>query len=159
MRWLARFAAWATLFAIPCWALMGPYQKGLMAATRAVLAIGGLDPEFTEATVAAPLEIGIYAALCLASRNVSSRRRTRALLLGIPALMAGDVLLCALVVVVFMLTYQHPEALRISFRVSVYLLESIPWTNACVVWLALLGRDEFPLMKQGAPRRGAPLVT
>ena len=148
MRWIARFAGWATLFAIPCWAIMGPYQKALGGLTSAILSVVGSNVEFTEVALVAPFDLAVYAALCVASVHVPWRRRRRALLIGIPALIAGEVGAAMIVIAVFMLTYRDPAALQSSSRFTGRLLESILWVNAAVVWLALLGADELPAMHE-----------
>jgi hypothetical protein len=161
MRWIARFAGWVSLFAVPCWAIMGPYQRALGGLTAAIVSVAGLNVEFTEVALVAPFDLAVYGALCLASANVSWRRRRRALLVGVPILIAGEVACAVLVICVFMMTYRVPEALQSSSRFTGHLLESIPWINASVLWLVLLGADELPALdvfhRGRSPRnKGAP---
>ena len=156
MRWILRLAGWATLLAVPAWGIMAPYQKALGAATSAVLSLIGWNVEFTEVALAAPFDLAVYSALCLASVHASWRRRRRALLLGIPLLIAGEVAGAILVIAVFLLTYRDPAALEAGSNLTGRLLESIPWINASALWLAFLGAEELPQLAGAAAKRKAP---
>jgi hypothetical protein len=163
MRWIARFAGWATLLAVPCWLLSEPYQKALGAVISGVVSVIGWNVEFSEVALAAPFDLAVYAALCLASVHMSWRRRRRALALGIPLLIAGEVASAILVMVVWMMTYRNPAELAASSNYTGRLLESIPWINASALWLALLGAEELQALgihftRGGAPSQKAPSV-
>jgi hypothetical protein len=154
VRWIGRFAGWATLLAVPCWLLSEPYQKALGALISGVVSLIGWNVQFSEVALAAPFDLAVYAALCLASVHVSWRRRRRALALGIPLLIAGEVASAILVLGIWMMTYHNPAELEASSNFTGRLLESIPWINASALWLALLGAEELQSLGIGLARAG-----
>lgn len=140
---------------------MGPYQKALGAVISGLISLFGWNVEFSEVALSAPFDLAVYAALCLASVHVSWRRRRRALALGIPLLIAGEVASAMLVLAVWMMTYRNPSELEASSNFTGRLLESIPWINATALWLALLGGEELQRLGIGlahvdAARQKAP---
>jgi hypothetical protein len=142
--------------------LAGQYQRALGALISAVLSLIGWSVEFSDVALAAPFDLAVFAALCLASVHISWRRRRRALVLGIPLLIAGEVASAILVMAVWMITYRNPAELEASSNYTGRLLESIPWINASALWLALLGAEELQALgirfTRGAARQEAPSV-
>lgn len=148
MGWMARVAGWSALMAFPCWFVMPHYQRMLAALTALALEAGGMRVQFEDVMVAAPFDLALFAAMCLASLRVPRRRRLRSLALGIPILVAGEV---AVVVAVVLLTVASAASAPVSTaRVADYLGESIPWVNAAAVWLVLFGKDELPQFGRAA---------
>jgi len=160
VRWIGRFAGWATLLALPSWWLMEPYQHALGVLIAAVSSLIGWNVEFSEVALAAPFDLAVYAALCLASVHTSWRRRRRALGLGLPILIAGEVAGPMLMIAGWMMTHKIPAELEATTKFTGRLLESIPWINATAVWLALLGAEELQALgirfTPGAARQKAP---
>jgi hypothetical protein len=97
-----------------------------------------MQVQFEEVTVAAPFDLALVAAMCLASLRVPRRRRFRSLLTGGLALVTGEVLVVSAVVILSM------GGRASSGRLADHLLESIPWVNAALAWLVLFGQEELP---------------
>ena len=87
MRWLLRLAVLATLLAPLCWLASHWYSHALAVAVNHVLAFFGTRLNLASANVAAPFDLGLFVALCLAAQRAPLRVRVRALLVGIPVLM------------------------------------------------------------------------
>jgi hypothetical protein len=153
MSWLARFAGWSALLSAPAWLLMPAYQRALGRLASLTLRLGGLEVEFDEVMVAAPIDLALFAAMCLASLHAPRPRRFRALLMGLPLLVVGEI--AVVVVVVLLSLAAHPGAAAASHtsRAGEYLTESIPWVNAALAWLFLLGQDELPELSRPAAKR------
>lgn len=149
MGWLARAAAWSAGLGLPAWLLMPFYQRMLASLAGLVLEIGGLRVRFEDVMVAAPLDLALYAAMCLASLRVPRPRRVRSLLTGGLVLVAGQVVV---VVAVVLLTVAGQSGGGTTARIADHLGESIPWVNAALAWLILFGRDELP-QPGGVPRK------
>ncbi len=140
-----RFAAWATVLALPAWMVSHVYQQALAAAAARALALVGQRVEVLEAAVAAPFDLAVFAALCLASRKAPAAPRRRALAIGLPIMMLLEVLTVALGIAVTLPFRSDPAALETALRVTGSLVETIPWVSAALVWLVLLGRWELRL--------------
>ena len=148
MAWWARLAGWSALLAFPAWLLMPPYQRALASLAGLALEILGMRVQFEDVMVAAPFDLALFTAMCLATVRAPMRRRWRSLAIGIPVLVAGEV---AVVVAVVLLTVAaRSTAPAATAHVADYLGESIPWVNAAVAWLVLFGKDEIPELG-GAP--------
>jgi hypothetical protein len=154
MKWLGRFILWSTLLAIPCWLISHGYQRALARAASLVFAACGQTVAIDDIEVMAPFDLGIFAAMCLASLTAPWLARRRALLVGVPILVALEVLTVVLGIAVYMVWPQNSKQLEASLRLTGYLIESIPWVSATVVWLLLLGAWELPLAPQ--PPRARP---
>ncbi len=156
MKWFLRFVVWATLLAVPCWLAFPFYQRGLAAAVSLTLTSLGQPIRLARVDVAAPFDLGIFAALCLASRRAPARARARALAIGLPALAIVEVVTVSAAITIIRSSTTpegpSPDALRAGF----YLADTIPWASAALVWLLLLGPWELPLARAAAQmtRRG-----
>jgi len=145
MIWLARFLAWATLLSIPCFLLMKPYQSALAQVAMGFLSALRL-PVALELRLQEPFNLGIYAAMCLASVRSSMRERMRALVVGVPALaLFGLFTVVAVIGGYRVVTGSHgADADNATTRWILSAIETIPWVSAPALWLALLGRRELP---------------
>jgi hypothetical protein len=143
MTWLLRFLAWATLLALPCWLVSRPYQRGLGAAAGALLVLAGHAVEVQDVQLQAPFDLGIFAAMCLATRRAPRRERARALGLGLPLLAALEALTVAVGIGLIVSAPARREAQDWAQRLSGYALETVPWVSAAFLWLALLGAWEL----------------
>jgi hypothetical protein len=158
MMWLARLLGWATLLAIPCFLLTTPYQHALASLAMGLLASAGA-PARIEVDLHEPFSLGLYAALCLASRSSPLRHRLRAVTLGLPALAAWGLLAVLAFVVANRLATGHAGGDGgVASRFIETMLETVPWVSAPALWFVLLGKWELPRTLHGTPsphRRGA----
>ena len=153
MKLLLRTLLWATLFAVPCLWLSGPWQFLLARMTEWVLALFRQSVSMDEVQVMSPFDIGLFAALCLASSAATWRERRRAILVGIPILVAVEVGVLALSTVPALLSRgaaADPDSGPARF--GSYTIESIPWVSALVVWMALLGSRSLQPLLEAATR-------
>ena len=92
----------------------------------------------------APFDLGIYCAMCLASRNAPPLAQRA-------ALERGGLLVVALELFTLIAAVLLYRALPTSagesggLRVTEYVIEFVPWASAIVVWLIMLGAWELPL--------------
>lgn len=155
MKWLLRFLLWATLLSTPAVLVSGVWQRGLAQVARAVLAMLGQDVLIEEVQVMAPLDLAIFTAMCLATTAAPWRARRRALAIGLPALVGLEVVTVVAGVGVSMIWPEKSPGRETSLRLTGYLLETIPWVSAVVMWLLLLGAWELRLPVAPAPARSA----
>ena len=155
MKWLLRFLLWATLLSVPCAFVSHGYQRGLAQVAMAVLAVFGQGVEIEDVQVMAPFDLAIFAAMCLSSLSAPWPARRRALLIGIPALAGIEVLTVVAAIAVSMAWPEGSSGLAASLRLTGYLIETIPWVSAAVVWLLLLGAWELRMAPEPARARGS----
>jgi hypothetical protein len=149
--WWARFFGWAILLSAPCWLLADVYHRGLRAVAALVLGVRLPPPGSGEIEVHATQVLGIFAAMCLASMRAPLRRRLRAVLLGVPALMVIE-LLAGIVAIEAGVLAQRGSGL--PGPLLAFLGEALaapPWLAAPVLWILLLGAHQLP---QGLVPRG-----
>jgi hypothetical protein len=148
VKWLLRFLVWATLFSVPCAFVSHAWQRGLARVAMAVLAAAGQGVEVDEVQVMAPFDLGIFAAMCLASLGAPWAARRRALLVGLPALATIEVLTVVAGIGVTLLWPENSPQLRASLRLTANLIETVPWVGAALVWLLLLGAWEIRFLPE-----------
>jgi hypothetical protein len=157
--WVLRFAGLATLLAPVCWLTSAFYQRWLAAAVNLVLALAGRPLDLGRVDVAAPFDLGLFVALCLASRRAPRQARVRALLVGLPFLVLVEVLGVAGSVAIMLHFRDQPGAAEIAFRAGFYLSDTIPWLGAGLAWLWLLGPWELPVAAPRARGQGGGSAT
>ena len=143
MSWLLRFIGFATLFAIPAFFLSGPWQAVIGRIASAMLEPLGIHVELSVVEIMAPFDVGIYAAMCLASRRAPAQARRRALEWGIPIMIALEVLTVAAAIALYFALARSGESAAVRTMTS--LIEFVPWASATTVWLVLLGAWELPV--------------
>lgn len=145
MKWLLRLLAWSTLLAFPCWLAMPRYQAALMGVVNQILTIFYADRVTVETLdLAAPCELGLFVALCLAGRRAPRRARRFALMAGIPAVVAAEVLLIVAGMVLNMSFPLSGPAAERALRLNMYLIHTVPWAVPILMWFWLLGGWELP---------------
>ena len=162
MKFVARALGWATLFAVPCWLAMGPWQRVVAHAATAAMATAGYPWALKRLNIYTPCDLGIFLALVLASVAATRRQRLLAVLRGIPALLVLEVITAVLGAV--QITLQQPPLTesRAAIRSLLkYVIESALLWGPILAWLALLGRYQLPALfaPPGDARmtgRGAP---
>ncbi|HEY2953647.1 MAG TPA: hypothetical protein VGK89_00180 [Candidatus Eisenbacteria bacterium] len=159
MKWLLRFLLWATLLAVPCFLVSHGYQRALARAAGAVFAAVGQGVEIDDVEVMAPFDLAIFVAMCLASFSAPWAARRRALAIGIPSLVAIEVLTVVAGIAAYMVWPGQARPLETGLRLTGSLMETIPWVGAAGVWLLLLGAWELRFLpaagKPGAKHRAA----
>ena len=141
--WLLRFILWASLLALPCWWVSDPWQAGLASIVSTPFAWFGMQIEMMQFNVSAPFELGLYAAMVLASRRAPRKRWRRAWWIGLPIVLAVE----ALTVtgsMALVLASGNRSMFEVTMRIMPYLIETIPWVAAPLTWLVMLGPWELP---------------
>lgn len=141
--WLPRFIVWASLLAVPCWWISTSWQSALAAVASAPFAWFGMRIEMLAFNVSAPFDLGLYLAMVLASRRAPARRFRRAWWIGIPVILAAEVITVSGAMALVLLS-GNQDVFRMTMRIMPYLVETIPWVAAPLTWLALLGSWELP---------------
>lgn len=141
---IARLLAWATATAVLAWAIAPAYQPWLAALANHVLQAVGASVRLQRLTLPVPYDLGLFLALCLASTRAPRSARTGAILVGIPTMVALEVLVVVAGVTLESWCRGHAVAAEIGARVNSALLHSVQLTNALLVWLLLLGHRELP---------------
>src|SRR5439155_16407275 len=95
LKWLLRFSFLTSLFFPPCYFARGLYQSLLTKSALFVLAILHVNVQFENLVVNEPISLGLFAAMCLASRTAPPGERLRAIVIAIPQLAVLTVLLLA----------------------------------------------------------------
>ena len=146
-----RFLVWAVVLSVPCWVLADAYHASLRAATSFLLGISLARSPAGEIEVHATQVLGIFAAMCLASVRAPVGRRLRAIIVGLPVLF-GIELFTGVIAIRSEIIAQSGGGLPpwlLKFRDQA--LIAPPWLGAPLVWLLLLGRWEFPVLRPGGP--------
>jgi hypothetical protein len=158
---IVRLVAWVTVAALLCWTIEPVYQRQLAALVNYVLHALGQRVRLQALILPVPYDIGLFIALCLASTGASWRQRIRAILIGAPVMTGLEVLTVVAGISIEWWCGMHTVGAEVGRRINVALLHSIQFTNALLVWLALLGHREpaivAPLAGRGRRRAaGAP---
>jgi hypothetical protein len=151
MRLLVRFLGWATLLVIPCWLASPPYQRFTAQAATAAMAEVGFPWILRSVNIFAPCDIGIFAALVLATTSAPRRARVTALLKGIPVLLVVEVITAVFGCVQITLRQPPQSEAKDQIRTFlIYVIDSALLWSPLLVWLTLLGPGEMA----AAQRRG-----
>lgn len=148
--WSARFIAWAAVFFCVYWMSSDRYQQGLTAVLQLCLPAVGLgEVVIDRVQIYAPSEIGVYAAMCLASVRTPWRRRLGALAIGAPLLAALELVavLGMAAAAVHLPKHVGPGVAR---RLADFPVNTVLLVDASLVWLALLGATEIPFLRSGS---------
>jgi hypothetical protein len=142
MRWMFHFFAWTILFAVPCYLISSPYQRILAAAVGDLLTLAGRRVEVFQLQVYAPFDLGIFAAMCLASLNAPLAARKRALLLGLPFLVGLEIVTVLAAAGPALIFRGSPDDFPV--RLMRYTIETVVWISGPSVWLLFLGAWILP---------------
>jgi hypothetical protein len=138
-----RFLVWSSLLGPAGWMASGPYQQWLSAVVRALSAAMGHRIRINELEVYAPVEIGIFLAMCLATSGVRVASRMRAAVLGVPILILLEIAILLLASLPVMVGGAGSNGEGPLGDLVHYFLKSIVWVDAGLVWAVLLaGRFE-----------------
>jgi len=148
MRWLLRFLAWTTVLAPPFWLMSDAYHRALATTTFRILGIPSDQLVLRPPEIPASHVLGVFSALCLASTRAPLARRLTALLLGLCAMVAVE-LLTGVLAIHWALSTAGASSTGWAQRVRDHLTALPAWIGAPVVWLLLLGRWELPRATRG----------
>jgi hypothetical protein len=138
--WFLRLAAVATALAIPCWLLAPFFRAGLLRAVNGVLGVVvGPAVQLEALEMDTPFDLGLFASLCLATRQAPASRRRFALLVGIPIMLVLEVVVVVSGVLLMIFLPQWGAAVESAERLGSYVMRTVQWVNAPLLWLALLG--------------------
>ena len=156
MKALLRFTAWATLAFVAAWFVAHPYQRLLAGLAGRIVAPPGTEIEWVDLEIFFPYDLGVFAALCLASAWTPWRRRLRALAVGGAALVAVE--LAALVVAMKLLLAtagQPPEQTEATQRLVIGVIRLVGLAAAGCAWAYLLGWERMPQLVEALAARNA----
>ena len=140
MRWFAKAVLYATLLAWPGHLLAAGYQSLLLALTGVVLGTRLAQPTDRAVDLSAANVLTIYVALCFASDFAPWARRARAVLWGIPLLVALEVA-TGVLGLEFARSRQGAAGPTPLWGVAIeQVLELSRWIGVPGIWLLLLGR-------------------
>jgi len=145
VKWALRFLGFATLFAIPCFFVSGPWQKALGFLASTFLSRFGIEIEMTEIQIMAPFDLGIYLAMCLASRRAPPLARRRAIEWGAILMILLEFATVVAAVLAYFAFEQRGPNPGAGTRLMQNVIEFVPWASAATVWLLMLGAWELPL--------------
>lgn len=148
-----RLAAWMVVLGVPASLLQPTYCHALAAAATYVLRHLGQGLRIREVTVQQPLNIAIFIALCLATRNVARGRLVRAIVIGTPivALLGLGVVVGVSAAFDFLRRYGATVS-DPAPRALAALIDGLPWIASPLLWLAFLWSSE----SGSRPTRGQP---
>jgi len=120
------------------------YQGVLAMTAMALLSTAGLEVRFTKLDMHEPVSVGLFAAMCLASRRAPQRIRLRALAIGAPTLVVLT-LLMIVVAVVGEAPLRAGRGAGPMLGLISYVIDTVQWASAPVLWVVLLGNRELSL--------------
>lgn len=135
MTFLLRFCGWALLLALPAWAYGDAYRAGLARALEAVFGLLGRRLELERVDALAPMDLALFAALTLASDAWSRKDRARALLAGLPALAALQLVVWTLYLSTLMSPGRGARDPGEAARAWQSVLGAAAWLAALAAWL------------------------
>jgi hypothetical protein len=149
MRFLLLFVVWATLAFVPSWYAQHAYQGAITAMSGRLAAPRGSEIEFTDVEIFYPFDLGIFVGLCLASGWAAWRERLRAIGIGLPILIAVEVisLVVAIRVIYGAMAGGHSAdaAGEAAYRFATGIIRVNGLIAAAAVWLVLLGRQRLSI--------------
>ncbi len=141
MNFLLRFAAWATLAFLAAWVLHPAWQHAVGLAGARLAAPPGQEIEIVDLELFYPFDLGVFAALCIASDWATRGRRLKAIAIGLPLLAIVEVLSLVVAFRVMMAPGDAEAASR--FANAVIRVSGL--VAALAAWLVLLGRERLSL--------------
>ena len=149
MKFLLLFVVWATVVFVPSWYVQHGYQGAITAVAGRLAAPPGSEIEFTDVEIFYPFDIGIFVGLCLASGWAAWRMRLRAIAIGLPVMMAVEVisLVIAIRVIYGAMAGGHSADAsgEAAYRLATGIIRVTGLIAAAAVWLVLLGRQQLSI--------------
>lgn len=149
MRFLLLLTAWGTAAFIPAYVVARPWQRIIGALAAWVLGVFGTQIEVVELDLFFPYDIAVFAALCLASSWAPWRRRLRTIAVGVPVMIALEVLSVTLAMASMVAAGTGPHAtatgLQDAERFATGVIRVTGLVAAAVVWFYFVGRERLSL--------------
>lgn len=158
MRFFIRFAAWATALFVLVWFVAAPYQKVIAAIAGSLAAPRGTVVEWVELELFFPHDLAVFAALCAASMWASWRERGRALVFGLPVLVAAEILALVLAMKAMLSAAgpgQPPGRVEEVQRFALGIIRVTGLIAAAAVWAFFLGREALGFAAARLPAAAA----
>jgi hypothetical protein len=166
--WFVRFIGWGLLMTIPCVFLTRGYRTVIGEVLAWIFSAAGHPMRLAEvgvgipndalvfddyrywirATCQAPVDLALFAAMCLASVGVSLQARLRSLLAGMGLLVVGELVMLSWCIVSMLRAGAHGELGFGSILTWTRIMGTLSWVGPLAVWVLLLGRSE-PVGGQG----------
>jgi hypothetical protein len=154
MKFLLRLAGWATALFVVAWFVAAPYEKRIAAIAGALAAPRGATIEWVELELFFPHDLAVFVAMCAASSWASWRRRGRAMAIGLPWLVAAEVVALTLAMKA-MLSAAAPgvpaDRLAEVQRFALGIIRVTGLIAAAAAWAFLLGREALGLAVAAFP--------
>jgi len=158
LKFLLAFAAWSTLAFLPAWAVSHGWQHVLAGVAGRLVAPRGSEVEIVDLELYYPMDLAVFAALCLASGWEPWPRRGRALLLGAPLMVLAELGVLAVAMTAIMAAGAAGEdaARRDSaLRLADGLIRATGLAFAAALWFVLLGRGVIAGARTPSRQRAA----
>jgi len=139
VKFLLRFTGWATLCFVIAWAAHTGWQHQIGSLGARLAAPPGAEIEVVDLELFYPFDLGIFAALCLASTWVPVRNRLRTVAIGLPLLVVAELLSLVVVFKVLMGGGEAGQATRLADGI----IRASGLVSASAAWLYFVGRERL----------------
>jgi len=145
MKWIMRLVVYGTALTTVCRHLSHEYQEWLAISTSGIMRLIGQPVTLTSLEIYAPVDVGIFVAMCMASNKAPRRVRLRALMVGMPLMAILE--LCTVLLALGVTLAGPTQSLggTLAYGLARYAPETLIWIVPVFLWLALLGSWEVPL--------------
>jgi hypothetical protein len=160
MNWWVRFALWASLLFPLAWLGLDAWHALLAPCVSWGLTLLGIHFDVESLDLLAPYDLAFFLAMVLATSAVPWKDRLAAALIGVPALIAAEVIFATLATFgVLRGELGHPLPAA-AIRARDMIAATFPWVMPPIAWIALLGHTlpAFavpPAGKRNAARKAA----
>jgi len=145
MRFLLLLTAWGTAASVPAWMVAGPWQRAIGAIAARVYGLFGTEIEIVDLDLFFPFDVAVFVALCLASTWTPWARRLRTILIGIPVVIALEVLSVVLALWGMVSAATGPAAtpagIEEAQRFATGVIRVTGLVAAAAVWFYFVGRE------------------
>lgn len=151
MRFLLLFTGWATVLFVVSWFVSHGYQTALGVMASRLASPPGSEIEMVDLELFYPYELGIFAALCLASSWTRWRRRMTAIAVGLPILAILELISLVVVMKVLLAVVlgatpeSDPGNAGETVRFVDGVVRIVGLAAAAAAWFVLLGRERLSL--------------
>jgi len=142
VKFLLAFAGWATLAFLPAWWLSHPWQNAIGVIASRIAAPRGAELEMVDLELFYPMDLGVFAALCLASGWTPWPRRLKAMLIGAPFMVIAEIAALSLAMIA-LIGAGDPVKQAEAGRLTDGLIRVTGLAVAAAVWFVVLGRTRM----------------
>ena len=152
--WFVRCVLWATPLAVVCYWISPAYHRALVSTALGALGLPVHPRALASVDLSAANVLGMFAAMCLASRRAPAGRRAVSLVAGLAALVLIEWGSGVVGLRTAMLEAAQGGWSPAVERTRHEALELVRWISVPALWLVLLGKWELPGGWPGRPVRG-----